>query len=140
MPTLAMKALSIAAVAVLFSAVPGVAQEMIKGVYSRSQEQCEAAKKDFQAFIENGEVVLTQRGLEGIEFNCEFIDWKMATRSPGAIVTALCEEPGYAYPQVFAFMPRGEGQVEVTLSLAEGADGAPSNAGMYYLCEGVTMP
>jgi len=135
-----MRGLSIAAATVLLAAMPAMGQEMIKGVYSRSQEQCDAAKKDFQAFIENGEVVLTQRGLEGIEFNCEFIEWKMATRSPGAIVTALCEEPGYAYPQVFAFMPRGEGQVEVTLSLAEGAEGAPSNAGMYYLCDGVKMP
>jgi hypothetical protein len=113
---------------------------MIKGVYSRSQEQCAAAKQDFQAFIENGETVLTPRGIEGIEYNCEFLDWKMATRSPGAIVTALCEEPGYAYPQVFAVMPRGEGELEFTLSLAEGASGEPGNAGMYYLCEGVSVP
>lgn len=116
------------------------AQDMIKGVYSRSQEQCTAAKQDFQTFIENGETVLTPRGIEGIEYNCEFLDWKMATRSPGAIVTALCEEPGYAYPQVFAMMPRGEGELELTLSLAEGASGEPGNAGMYYLCEGVAVP
>jgi hypothetical protein len=116
------------------------AQDMIKGVYSRSQEQCAAAKQDFQAFIENGETVLTPRGIEGIEYNCEFLDWKMATRSPGAIVTALCEEPGYAYPQVFAMMPRGEGELELSLSLAEGASGEPGNAGMYHLCEGVSVP
>ncbi|MBX3577897.1 MAG: hypothetical protein KF723_11855 [Rhizobiaceae bacterium] len=121
------------------AALPAAAQDMIKGVYARSPEQCTAAKADFQSFIENGEIVLTARGLEGIEFNCEFLDWKMATRSPGAVVTALCEEPGYAYPQVFAVMPRGEGELELTLAVAE-ADGEATNAGLYYLCDGVTMP
>jgi hypothetical protein len=135
-----MKRFSIATTAILFGLVPATAQEMIKGVYSRSQEQCDAARKDFQAFIETGEVVMTHRGFEGIEYNCEFIDWKNATRSPGAIVIALCEEPGFAYPQVFAFMPRGEGEIEVTLSLAENADESAANPGLYYLCEGVTMP
>ena len=124
----------------LLAANQAGAQDMIQGVYARSAEQCAEARKDFQTFIENGETVLTSRGIEGIEYNCEFLDWKMATRSPGAIVTALCEEPGYAYPQVYAVMPRGEGELELTLSLQEGADGAPSNAGLYYLCEGFEMP
>jgi hypothetical protein len=121
-------------------ASPAPAQDMIQGVYARSTEQCTAVQADLQAYIETGDTILTPRGIEGIEYNCEFVDWKMATRSPGAIVTALCEEPGYAYPQLFAVMPRGEGQLEFTLSLAEGASGEPSNAGMYYLCEGVAAP
>ena len=37
---------------------------MIQGVYARSQEQCAAAAKDFHAFIETGETVLTDRGIE----------------------------------------------------------------------------
>lgn len=122
----------------LVATMPTTAQDLIKGVYARSLEQCAAAKQDFQAFVETGDIILTKDGLEGIEFNCEFLDWKAASRSPGAIVTALCEEPGYAYPQVFAIMQRGEDELELTLSAPESADGAPSNAGLYHLCEGVS--
>ncbi len=130
---------SILIAAALIAGTPAMAQDMIKGVYTRSPEQCAAAKADFQAYIETGDIVLTPRGLEGIEFNCDFVDWKMATRSPGAIVTALCEEPGYAYPQLFAVMPRGEGELEFTLATSP-ADGEATNAGIYYLCEGVPLP
>ncbi|MBX3531014.1 MAG: hypothetical protein KF849_10425 [Rhizobiaceae bacterium] len=113
---------------------------MIKGVYARSPEQCAEAKKDFDGFIGNGETVLTARGIEGIEYNCEFVDWKKATRSIGAVATMLCEEPGYAYPEVYAFMPRAEGEIEVSSPLTSAASDNPGNAGVYYLCEGVKMP
>ncbi|MGE0499912.1 MAG: hypothetical protein AB7I79_11700 [Rhizobiaceae bacterium] len=123
------------------AAAPALAADgMIDGVYARSPEQCDAARADFQAFIETGEIILTPSGIEGLEYNCEFLDWKRSTRSPGAIVTALCQEPGYAYPEIFAVMPQSEGQVDLTVSLAAGADGANTNAGTYHLCEGVAPP
>jgi hypothetical protein len=125
----------------LIPVFPALAQQqLITGVYARSPEQCAEAKKDFQAFIETGETVLTARGIEGIEYNCEFVDWKQATRSLGAVATMLCEEPGYAYPEIYAVMPRSEGELEFTLPLSVPQGETPGNYGTYYLCEGVEMP
>lgn len=123
--------------------LPGVstAQEAtIEGVYARSPEICAAAKKDLQTLFENGETVLTKNGIEGIEYHCEFVDLKSSGSTPGWIATALCEEPGYAFPDLLVIMPRGAGELEVTSVRPAGEDGNSGNAGMYYQCEGVSMP
>lgn len=134
------KSLGLAA-AILIHALPAFSQEqLIKGVYARSVEQCAAAKKDLQAYIETGDTILTPRGLEGLEYNCEFLDWKMSKISPGAVATMLCEEPGYAYPEVYAIMQRGENELEFTQSISVPQGDQPGNYGMYYLCEGVAVP
>jgi len=127
-------------VAVLNPVADASAQDMIKGVYAKSAEQCMAAKKDLQAFLETGESVLTPDGIWGIEYNCEFLDWKKSTRSPGAIVTALCEEPDHMYPQVYAAISRIEGELELTAPPGLSQEEMPGNAGVYYLCEGVSPP
>lgn len=130
-----------AAAAILIPVAPAMGQqEMITGVYARSPEQCAEASKDIQFYIESGDTVLTARGIEGIEYHCEFVDWKQAPRSLGAVATMLCEEPGWAYPEVYAFMPLNESEIQVTAPLSSNSAEQPGNHGVYYLCEGVTLP
>ncbi len=129
------------AAAILIPAFPASAQQdLIKGVYARSAEQCAAAKKNFNEFVENGELVLTTDGIEGVEYNCQIVDWKARKRGPGAVATMLCEEPGFATPEIYAVMPRGEGELEFTLSSAISQGEEPGNYGMWYLCKGVKLP
>ena len=124
-------------------ALPATAmsQEFPVGVYTASPELCEAARTGgAQAIFEDGYTVLTAEGFLGIEYHCDFLQVLAGKRTPGFVVTALCEEPGYAFPDVLAIMPRGEGELEVTSSL-DAAGGEPSgNSGTYHLCEGLTLP
>ena len=130
---------------------PGLTQEMVKGVYARSKEQCDAAKKDVNAFMDTGESILTSKGTQSVEFHCEFVQWLPSKMTAGAVVTVLCEEPDHGYPEVWALMRRGENEVEVTIMSGdnaqanegeEGADGEETTtlAGLYQLCDGVAGP
>lgn len=122
---------------------PGAAmsQEFPAGVYAATPELCEAARTGgAQAIFEDGNTVLTAEGFLGIEYHCDFLQVLPGKRTPGFVVTALCEEPGYAFPDMLAIMPRGEGELEVTSSL-DAVGGEPSgNSGTYHLCEGLTLP
>ena len=111
------------------------------GVHVASPELCEAARAGgLQAIFEDGYTVLTAAGFEGIEYHCDFVQVLAGKRTPGFVVTALCEEPGFAFPDLLAIVPRGEGELEVTSTL-DAAGGEPSaNSGTYHLCEGVALP
>ncbi len=130
----------VAALASIPAAAMG-AEDFISGVYAPSPELCAAAKTGgVQSIFEQGDVVLTARGILGIEYHCDFLQVLKAPRTPGFVVTALCEEPGLAFPDVLAIMPRGEGELELS-STADAAGGEPSmNSGLYHLCEGVAAP
>ena len=118
---------------------PAAAQQPIEGVYLKTVELCDAAKANgIESVLEQGELVLGARGFEGYEFNCAFVQSLPVTRSPGWIVTAFCEEPGYAYPELLAIMSRSEGSVDVTVSAADESEGTV--AGTYHLCEGLALP
>lgn len=96
-------------------AMSAEAQEVVKGVYLGSPELCTEAKKDtLQKVLEDGNVVLTNRGIEAIEFNCAFLQILKNPRMPaGWVATSMCEEPGYAYPDVFSLVERQAGELEV---------------------------
>lgn len=48
----------------------------------------------------------------------------------GWVVTAMCEEPGYAYPEMFSLVERTPGELEVAvMSEAHGAYSLPSDDG-----------
>ena len=104
-----------ATVALSLLAVAAQAQEVVKGVYLGSPELCAEAKKDtLQKVLEDGNVVLTNRGIEAIEFNCAFLQFLKNPRMPaGWVATSMCEEPGYAYPDVFSVVERQAGELEV---------------------------
>jgi hypothetical protein len=125
-------------VILLTSSVAAAAQDFPEGVYLASPEHCDAARKSgIESVFEQGELMLTTRGLDGYEYSCEFVGITKAKVSTGWLVTALCEEPGYAFPEMIAIMPRGEGELELT-SMA--GDGEGGNDGLYVLCEGVSPP
>jgi hypothetical protein len=129
--------------AAMLAALPAQADDFIDGVYVASDEDCARAKTSpdaLQALFENGKVVLTARGIEGIEYHCEFLQVLKGTRSPGFVALALCEEPGYAFPDTIAIMPRGEGELELTSFTAREAAEPTVNSGSYRLCEGLALP
>jgi hypothetical protein len=116
--------------------------DFVKGVYLQSEELCAQAKKDgLQTVIEAGNILLTSRGLESIEYNCEFVQAIKGERSPAWAVTALCQEPGYLFPDLLSVTEMTPTQYDlVSVRPAETEDGDSLNSGSYYLCEGVALP
>lgn len=135
--------------AAMLAAMPGAAaaEDFITGVHAASPELCARALSSpdgLQSLLEDGNVILTARGIEGIEYHCDFLQVLPARRTPGFVVTALCEEPGFAFPDLIAIVPRGEGELELTAMSfggGTGEEGEPSgNSGLFHRCEGVSRP
>lgn len=130
-----------AAAAVATSPAARAADDFIKGVYLQSEELCAQAKKEsLQTVIEAGNVVLTASGLDSIEYNCEFLQVTKATRSPAWLVNALCQEPGYLFPDVLSVLQLSPTQIDLVSVKPADPDAGGGNGGSYYLCEGVAMP
>nr|WP_295465488.1 hypothetical protein [Mesorhizobium sp.] len=126
---------------ILAATLPAAAADsFVTGIYMRSQELCAAAKKSgIESVLEEGNVLLTERGFESYEYNCEFLNVTPATRAPGWVVTALCQEPGYAFPDVLSVIKMNDTQIDIA-SVRTTTEEDPGNSGSYYLCEGVEMP
>ncbi|MER8749900.1 hypothetical protein NKH57_11560 [Mesorhizobium sp. M1050] len=118
------------------------ADDFIEGVYLQSEELCKQAKKDtLQTLVEAGNIVLSARGLQGVEYNCEFMQISKATASPSWAVTAICQEPGYVFPDVLSVTQINSKQVDlVSVRPTDSESEASGNSGSYYLCEGVALP
>ncbi len=130
-----------AATALLASTGGALADDFISGVYLQSEELCQQAKTEtIQAVIEAGNVLLTARGIEGIEFNCEFLEVKKATRAPAWLVHAICQEPGYVFPDVLSVTQLSPTQIDVVSVVGPGDDAMPTNTASYQFCEGVAAP
>lgn len=125
----------------LAAALPvAAADSFVTGIYMRSQDLCAAAKKSgIESVLEEGNVLLTERGFESYEYNCEFLNVTPATRAPGWVVTALCQEPGYAFPDVLSVIRMNDTQIDIA-SVRTTTEEDPGNSGSYFLCDGVTMP
>ncbi|QKD20169.1 hypothetical protein HGP13_21120 [Mesorhizobium sp. NZP2077] len=118
------------------------ADDFIEGVYLQSEELCAQAKKDtLQTLIDAGNIVLSAHGLQGVEYNCEFVQISKAIRSPSWAVTAICQEPGYVFPDVLSVTQMNPTQVDlVSVRPIDDESEASGNSGSYYLCEGVALP
>ncbi|CCV07043.1 conserved hypothetical protein [Mesorhizobium metallidurans STM 2683] len=118
------------------------AEDFIEGVYLQSEDLCAQAKKDtLRTVIEAGNIVLSARGLESIEYNCEFLEITKATRSPSWAVTAICQEPGYLFPDVLSVTQMSPKQVDlVSVRPVDDESEASGNSGSYFLCDGVALP
>lgn len=131
------------AAGLFLAAVPSNAQEgFIAGVYLESAKLCEQAKKEsLQTVIEASNLVLTSRGFDSVEYNCKFLEVLKNPHMPsGWIVTAMCEEPGLAAPDVLSIVERQIGQLEI-VSMADDDDGeADGLSGTWHRCDGVEMP
>ncbi len=133
---------AIAALAVL-PTPPALADvDFVKGVYLQTEELCAQAKADgLQAVIEAGNILLTSRGLESIEYNCEFLQALKAERSPSWAVTAICQEPGYVFPDTLSVTEMTPTQMDlVSVRPVDTEGGGSGNGGSYYLCEGIEAP
>ena len=135
------KTLWLAGVLILAATLPAAAADsFVTGIYMRSQDLCAAAKKGgIESVLEEGNVLLTERGFESYEYNCEFLTVTPATRAPGWLVTALCQEPGYAFPDVLSVIKMNDTQIDIA-SVRTTTEEDPGNSGSYFLCEGVEMP
>ena len=130
-------------ISVFAAASPALAaDDFIEGVYLQSEELCTQARKDtLQTLIDAGNIVLSVHGLQGVEYNCEFVQVSKATRSPSWAVTAICQEPGYVFPDVLSMTRISPTQLDlVSVRPIDDESEASGNSGSYYLCEGVALP
>ncbi|ARP65775.1 hypothetical protein A9K65_022340 [Mesorhizobium sp. WSM1497] len=130
-------------VSMFVAASPALAaDDFIEGVYLQSEELCTQAKKDtLQTLIDAGNIVLSAHGLQSVEYNCEFLQVSKATASPSWAVTAICQEPGYVFPDVLSVTQMNEKQIDlVSVRPINDESEASGNSGSYYLCEGVALP
>ncbi len=124
----------------LLAVTPALADSYPAGSYARSPELCQkAASEGVEAVAGEGELFLTERGLEGLESNCQFLRVDGRDNLPGWVATALCEEPGFAFPDLFSLMPRGENVLEVTSLRDGGTESEGGIGGLYHLCDGVNI-
>lgn len=131
----------VVAAAILLPSAALAADDFIKGVYLTSEELCAEAKADsLQTVIEAGNTILTARGIESIEYNCEFVQVTKATRSPAWLVNAVCQEPGYLFPDVLSVVQLNDTQIELVSVTPVDPEIGGGNGGSYTLCEGVAPP
>ena len=91
--------------------------------------------------IDAGNIVLSAHGLQGVEYNCEFVQISKATRSPSWAVTAICQEPGYVFPDVLSVTRMSPTQFDlVSVRPIDDESEASGNSGSYYRCEGMVLP
>ena len=128
--------------AVLMITLPAAAADFPNGVYLRSQDLCDQARKEsLKTVIEAGNTMLSARGIEAIEYTCEFVQVTRASRIPTWLVNAVCEEPDYVWPDVLTVTEQTPGQLDVvSVKLDEPESGAIDNGGTFFLCEGLTPP
>ena len=129
-------------VSMLVAVSPAAAEDFIEGVYLQSEELCAQAKKDtLQTLIEAGNIVLSAHGLQGVEYNCEFLQVTKATSSPSWAVTAICQEPGFLFPDVLSITQMNATQIDIVSVRPTADEGEQAgNGGSYYLCDGVSLP
>lgn len=64
-----------------------------------------------------------------------------ATISPSWAVTAICQEPGYVFPDVLSVTRMSATQLDlVSVRPVDDESEASGNSGSYYLCEGIALP
>ena len=125
----------------LLPSVASAAEDFIKGVYLTSEELCAQAQKDsLQSVIEAGNTILTSHGIESIEYNCEFVQVTKATRAPAWLVSAVCQEPGYLFPDVLSIVEMSPTQLDLVSVKPVDPESGGGNGGSYYFCDGVALP
>jgi hypothetical protein len=130
------------AVALAWLCLPAsAAEEFITGLYLQSEQLCTEAKRDsLETVLEAGNTVLSSRGIEGVEYNCEFVQVTRATRAPAWLVQAVCQEPGYLSPDVLTILEMSPGHLDLISVKPIDPESGGGNGGSYFLCEGVALP
>ena len=144
-----MKRLAILALALVAS--PVMAQEDLRidrdRLYVSDPAACQALeKKGVDAWMDMDFLSLTfDRGIQSMEFHCNFFDVTEREGSTHLFVDAICELPGEIYPDILAVTPYSETEIQVVsqgdimLSLSGAMEGADSAEADAYLTPGATL-
>lgn len=144
------RALLLSTISVLLTTVADAQQphDFTKGVYASTEKGCAALAKDGLSAVQDGEfLALTSEGVEGLEYNCEFLNLSSASGGSAWVATAFCQVPGMAYPDLVSVSPLTEDSLLVTFlsefnsgreevqPAATATEEAPiSEEGEYYFC------
>ena len=144
-----MKRLVILALALV--ATPAMAQEDLRidrdRLYVSDPAACQALeKKGVDAWMDMDFLSLTfDRGIQSMEFHCNFFDVQGREGSTHLFIDAICELPGEIYPDILAVTPYSETQIQVVsqadimLSLSGAMEGAVPDEADTYLIPGATL-
>lgn len=90
-------------------------QGLPEGTFASSKEGC--AKLKEKTVAELGQdldfTVLSKTGVSANQQRCDFLS-VTARNATSWLATAFCEEPGYAFPDLFAIVQKKEGELAVT--------------------------
>lgn len=94
------------------------AQEVVidqSKLYVSNPDACKALEeKGIDAFSEVDFLALSfTDGIQGMEFNCAFFDVKSKEGYNGIFIEAICEEPGFRYPDIIAIGPWNDTSIQV---------------------------
>lgn len=118
---------------------PSPAASIIDGVYLTQADLCARAKTEgIEAIAEEGNLVLHAGKLESIEYHCDFVDVKKVN-DIALVITAWCEEPDYAFPDLISVTKRNDTTIELA-SVRDQPELPSGNSGSWTKCEGVSMP
>lgn len=144
-----MKRLAILALALV--AMPALAQEDLRidrdRLYVSDPAACQALeKKGVDAWMDMDFLSLTfDRGIQSMEFHCNFFDVKEREGSTHLLIDAICELPGEIYPDILAVTPYSETEIQVVsqadimLGLSSAVEGAVPTETDTYLIPGATL-
>jgi hypothetical protein len=132
-------------------AMPAMSQEDLRidqqRLYVSDPAACQALeKKGVDAWMDMDFLSLTfDRGIQSMEFHCNFFDVKMREGGTHLFIDAICELPGEIYPDILAVTPYSETQIQVVsqadimLSLSGAMEGAVPAEADTYLIPGATL-
>ncbi|SMQ64891.1 hypothetical protein SAMN06295905_1086 [Devosia lucknowensis] len=127
---------------VLIGTVPAQAQEDLRIDQSKIHVTDPAActlieTKGIEAFMGGDFLALNfAKGIQSMEFQCNFFDVKGREGSSHLFVSAVCELPGEIYPDTLSISPYSETEIMVVSSF----DAAMVAAGLYEPSGDVAMP
>jgi hypothetical protein len=134
------KRLAILALALV--ATPALAQEDLRidrdRLYVSDPAACQALeKKGVDAWMDMDFLSLTfDRGIQSMEFHCNFFDVKEREGSTHLFIDAICELPGEIYPDMLAVTPYSETEIQVVSAF----DATMAATGQYEMSSEVATP
>lgn len=147
----------LALVSLLALTAPALAQEDLKidqtKIYVSDATACGMIEdKGIEAFMDLDFLALDfSKGIQSMEFQCNFFDVKSREGSSHLFIDAICELPGEIYPDILAVTPYSETEIQVASSAdimwamniepndAESADAmVPSGTTIYTRCDNLS--
>ena len=126
----------------LLATAPVLAQEDLRidqsKIYVTDPAACDMLEnKGIDAFMDGDFLALGfPKGIQSMEFQCNFFDIKTREGSSHLFVDAVCELPGEIYPDALAIAPYSETQIQVVSSF----DAAMAAVGLFEPASEVAAP